>query len=171
MLKLLGIGVIFGGIFGGIRSWNESRKTKISDMILVEQFVSHAIYRLETEKVYISELLEITGAQNDKLGRIFENIVLRMQKYDCPSGEQIWVEAWMCSRKEWNFPEQFLFLVTECAKGMFGDNLRENIEVLNHIREQMKRQIREEKMQWKEKQKVFTPVGILGGIMIVIILL
>ena len=171
MLKLVGICVIFGGILGGIVSWNENRRMKIGDMVLLEQFVSHAVYRLETEKVYVAELLEVTGEISDRLRDTFQDIVAKMQKNDCPFGERIWTEVWRKHRGEWNFSEQFLFLVTECAKGLFGDNLRENIDVLKHIREQMQIQIQEEKVQWREKQKVFTPVGILGGIMIVIILL
>lgn len=171
MLKLFGICVIFGGILGGIASWNEDRRRKICDMVLVEQFVSHAVYRLETEKVYVAELLEVTGAKSDRLRGTFLDIVAKMQKNDCPYGEQIWTEGWRKHRMEWNFSEQFLFLVIECQKGLFGDNLKENIDILKHIREQMQIQIQEEKAQWREKQKVFTPVGILGGIMIVIILL
>ena len=35
MLKLVGICVIFGGILGGIVSWNENRRMKIGDMVLL----------------------------------------------------------------------------------------------------------------------------------------
>ena len=110
MLKLFGICVIFGGILGGIASWNEDRRRKICDMVLVEQFVSHAVYRLETEKVYVAELLEVTGAKSDRLRGTFLDIVAKMKKNDCHMENRSGQKAGENTGRNGIFPSSFYFL-------------------------------------------------------------
>lgn len=196
MLKLIGILILLSGVLGELYSWNERKRTRIVQLECYEAFLKHAVYALETEKIHMEELLyqAITsrkgcaGDDTKKFDRdeaacgtkreseriltmVLEDVLDEMREHTYPSGAILWKEVWNAHRAEWIVDEENWALVLDTGNAFYGNNLRENLEYLRTLQSLLKEGIQEEKNKWKEKQKVLTPVGILGGIMIVIILL
>lgn len=184
MLKLLGILILLSGVLGELYSWNERKKRRIKQLECYEAFLKHAIYALETEKIHMQELLyqaiasrkALVGSENTVeyeriLALVLEDVLQHMRGHTYPSGVILWKEVWNSHREEWNVDASNWTLILDTGNAFYGNHLKENLEYLRTLQELLKEGIQEEKNKWKEKQKVFTPVGILGGIMIVIILL
>ena len=200
MLKLAGILVLLLGVLGELYSWNEGKRRRIKQLECYEAFLKHAIYGLETEKIHMQELLyqaiasrketvdhanmahtktfhrdnelhDNTVEYDSVLALVLEDVLEQMRNHTYPSGAVLWREVWNSHRGEWNVDGANWTLILDTGKAFYGNNLKENLEYLRTLQGLLKEGIREEKNKWKEKQKVLTPVGILGGIMIVIILL
>jgi hypothetical protein len=84
-----------------------------------------------------------------------------------PTGELAWQEA--VKRTPWHLKTEALSLLTQSGGAFFGRNLSDNLQKLSRYEALMEELSRLEKQDFAEKNRVWTPVGLLLGILLVVI--
>lgn len=144
------------------------RQRRVEELLI---FLQRTAFAMETEKIHIIEYLEgyhtrdalFEGLLRETAGRLRQNIY--------PCGEMVWEEVFREKRREWNCSGETFELILRVGVGLFGKSRSENTSFLRRSI----RQLEEESHRCKERdiqeRKVWIPVGMLGGMMLVIILI
>jgi stage III sporulation protein AB len=171
MLKILGAAAVMAGAAGMVGFWIRQQKNRIRRMKAFSVFLSRTYYAMGTEHVQMIAYLREYDAKDALLGDMFGELAEILADHTCPFGEQAWEQVCESRKKNWDVDEQTWEIITACGKALFGKNLAENLKHLKAQEQRMDGQIAEEERGFAEKRKILTPVGLLGGVMLIVILL
>lgn len=171
MLKVIGIFVILIGTIGAIYSWKESQHMQIRHLKELCRFFQRARYRFEAEKLACVDFFSTYQTDDEALNKMLKSLVFFLNSHQYPTGEAAWDEAFTKNRDLWGLSKEATEIVLSSGKAFFGKNLAENIEQMGIYEKQLSDYLSLQRKIFQEKNKVFTPVGFLGGIMLVIILI
>lgn len=171
MLKGIGAVAILLAACGFLFSWQESVKLRITHLRALCSFYHRAHYAFEAEKMHCIDFFATCSVKDMVFRETLEILCELLDTYAYPTGEEAWEAAFLSRRMEWGLASEEWELVINSGKAFFGKNLIENLEQMDGYREQLLEYLALEEKNFREKKKVFTPVGLLGGIMLIIILI
>jgi stage III sporulation protein AB len=171
MLKLLGACAVMSGAAGMLGFWNGKQKNRIRRMKAFLSFLSRTYYAMGTEHAQMIAYLREYDGKDALLGDMLQELAGILADHASPSGEQAWEKVCTGRKKEWDVSEAAWEVLTACGKALFGKNLAENLKHLQALERKMEEQIAQEERIFAEKRKILTPVGLLGGVMLIVILL
>jgi stage III sporulation protein AB len=159
------------GAAGMLGFWIRQQKLRIRRMKAFLSFLSRTYYAMGTEHAQMIAYLREYGGKEAFLGDMLKELAGILNDHKSPSGEQAWGMVCESRKKEWDVNETAWEILTDCGKALFGNNLAENLKRLQALERKMEEQIAQEERIFAEKRKVLTPVGLLGGVMLIVILL
>lgn len=171
MGKLLGIALIMGGVSGCIYHWqNEqrNRRERIGAFIL---FLQKTRFTMETENQKIGHLLKNYPTKDTVLKETLSEIVNRLQFHIYPNGPTVWEEVFREKEQNWNVDEETFGLMIDAGNGFFGKSRGENICFLQKSIRALEEQEKKNREKDAKERKVWIPVGMLSGTMLVILLI
>jgi stage III sporulation protein AB len=171
-IKLLGSIVIIGcACFYG-RLPGKKLRSRIK---LLHEF-NFSINRLNSQSVYEKKLLpealyELSSRTTDPLDKFFGNVADKLNIYDGHTIAEAWKEGINESLANSDLTASDLEMMDEFGKILGGVD-EELLQKLtkNHLKE-LDERIKALSRQYEEKNKLYTKLGIMGGLFLVIILL
>ncbi len=171
MLKIVGIFIVLIGTVGAINSWREKQRMQIKHIKQMCRFFQRARYAFEAEKLPCIDFFSSYQTDDEVLQETMNTLVALLRSHKYPTGETAWKDAFLEHIDSWGLEKEGYDIVIASGKAFFGKNLAENIEQMETYEKQLSEYLALEERTFREKNKVFTPVGFLGGIMLVILLI
>lgn len=170
MWKIIGVFLVLTGIAGLLYSWviqQKERQNRLEELI---QFIHKTIFAMENEKLRVIEFFEKYHVENNTLlGNTLHEIAERLQLHIYPSGQDVWEEVFREKKQEWILEEEIFQSIMRAGNGFFGRSREENISVLQKWLKEIERLQKKEKEKEEQERKVWIPIGMLGGLMIIIL--
>lgn len=171
MGKLIGIFMVMSGIAGCIYSWLSNQKTRHRRLEALLIFLQKSVYAMEEEKVRIIDYFENYRSQDVLLEETLQEIAQRLRQNCYPNGQQVWETIFIEKKEAWNYDEETFGMILAAGNGFFGKKRSENVCFLQRSLKQLELQGEKNKEKDTQERKVWIPVGMLGGIMLMIILI
>ena len=170
MWKIIGI-ILFGaGLMGEVYEWiakNKSREKRLEEMSF---FLKKARYAMEEEKVRWIPFFKNYKSKDTVVTQTLHNIAQCLEEHRYPYGEDAWKAVFLEKKREWNCKEACFQMLMQMGNAFFGRSRQENADFMERYSNQLEEWIKKEKEQFTEERKVWIPVSLLGGVMIVIML-
>ena len=87
------------------------------------------------------------------------------------TGQEVWEEVLEKYKSVLGVPEDAYQIFIRAADGFFGTNSRQAQQCIQACTGMLECVIKEEQKNYREKRRVYMPVGMLTGVMIVILLI
>jgi len=169
MGKLLGMGLIMSGITGYLYQWQKQKRKRRERVAAFILFLHKTRFTMDTENVKIAYLLESYQTKERILQETLSEIAKRLKLNIYPKGESVWEEVFKEKEQNWNVDSETFGLILQAGNGFFGKNRAENICFLEKSIHMLEEQERNNKKKDAQERKVWIPVGMLGGVMLVIL--
>lgn len=170
MGKVIGTLLLFGAIGGGLYNWLCSQREKQSRMEAFGIFLQKSIFVMEKEKVHIIPYLKGYFCKEEILKETLEEIAERLSRNQFPDAVEVWETVFWEKRKRLGVSENVLNIMKASGQGFFGRSREENICFLQKCLKELEAESGRIKEKDAQERKVWVPVGMLGGIMLLIIL-
>lgn len=171
MGKLTGSGLILAGCAALLMNWIENvRQRELCMKELVRMFCSWN-YALETQRIRITDFLQQYPFEREELQKAMEEVRCILLTNTCPSGADIWREVLEKHKKSIGLPISAYEVLIQSEDGFFGTNSREASCCMTRCEAQMQQCIELERAKYREKRRVYLPVGMLTGVMLIILLI
>lgn len=171
MGKIIGSVCLLSGIASLLYGWVIEQKIqyrRLEDFIL---FVQKTIFAMEEEKVRMIVYLQGYQSRDPVLEETLREIANRLQMNIYPNGQRVWEEVFLEKRNLWGYDEEIFDVILAVGNGFFGKKRSENICFLRKSIKQLEQQRDKRKEMDMQERKVWIPVGMLSGIMLMIILI
>ena len=167
-----GIGALFvlGGVTGILYNWVEIQKKRQMRLEEFIKFIHKSIYAMESEKVKIVDFFLQYSMEYDKLLECtLHEIGMRLQTNTYLAGQIAWIEVFEEKKKDWMLKEEMFDCILRTGNGFFGRSIQENTSILEKCLQELEEIKKESKVKEIQERKVWIPVGMLGGMMIIIL--
>ncbi len=171
MGKEIGMLGLFGGIVFFLYNWVKEQKvfhSRLEEMIV---FLQKSIFAMEEEKVYIINYFEGYRGRDEFLMKTLQEIAHRLRKNIYPNGQTVWEEVFLENRSSWKCNEEIFGEILSIGNGFFGKKRNENLCFLRKSLNRLENLRDRQKEKDAQERKVWIPVGMLSGIMLMIILI
>ena len=159
------------GFSGYIHEWihrNISREKRMAELLA---FLRKAVYALEETHTPWIRFFEEYESKDICVFESVQEVGRRLKENRYPKGELAWREVMIERRVGWDFSGEAFELLCYVGEAFFGKSQKENLELLNLYIKLIFQCKEKEHMEFAEKKKLWIPVGALGGVMIIIILI
>ncbi len=167
--SLLGIILLFIGIIFYLYNWISLQKQRQRRIEEFWVFLQKAIFAMETEQVKLSSFFMEYPCYDPVFAKTLQEIGSRLKSKTYPKGEVVWQEVFMEEKESWRVGEETFAILITAGKGFFGGSLKENVSFLQRSIQKLEEQERKNRKKELQERKLWVPVGMLGGIMLVII--
>ena len=170
MGKITGMFFILGGIVFLLYNWvleQKSGNRKIGELVV---FLQRSIFAMEEGKMQIIEYFGTYISREKLLEETLYEIARRLEQKVYPHGEMVWEQVFWEKRLDWNLDEETFEIVLELGRGFFGRKRSENISFLQRGLTRLEERQKRKREKDAKERKVWIPVSMLGGIMLLIIL-
>lgn len=167
--KLLGIVLVMGGIAGYLYQWQNEQKRQRERVEAFLLFLRKSVFVMETENIKITQLFENYQTKEKILIETLSEIATRLRLNIYPKGESAWEEVFREKEQNWALDQETFGFIINAGSGFFGRNRTENICFLQKSIRELEEKERDNREQDAKKRKVWVPVGMLGGLMLVIL--
>ena len=171
MGKVIGMICVLGGIASFLYSWVLEQKKRHGRLEELIMFLKKSIFAMEEEKVRIIEYFEGYKSRDAVLEDTLKEIAKRLRRNVYPDGQVVWEEVFWEKKADWNYEEETFGMILAAGNGFFGRKRSENLCFLRKSIKQLEMQRDKSKEKDAQERKVWIPVGMLGGIMLMIILI
>lgn len=171
MGKEIGMIGLFGGILFFLYNWVMEQKMvhrRLDELII---FLQKSVFAMEEEKVHIIDYFAGYRSRDTVLEETLQEIACRLKQNIYPNGQMVWEEVFMEKRNKWNCDEEIFSVILAVGNGFFGKKRNENLCFLKKSLQQLETLRDRQKEKDTQERKVWIPVGMLGGIMLMIILI
>ena len=171
MWKIIGI-LFFGmGMIGELYEWiarNKNRQKRLEEMRI---FLTKARYAMEEEKVRWIPFFFNYESQDEIVMQTLQEIAKRLEEHRYRYGEEAWKSVFLEKKREWDCKEGSFQVLMKMGSAFFGRSRQENGEFMERYIRQLEECRKKEKETFAEERKVWIPVSVLGGVMLVIMLI
>ena len=167
MGKIVGIVLLFLGIGSGLYQWIElqrERQMRIEEFCL---FLYKSMFLMQSEKIKVIEHFDRYTSRDAKINESLQEISIKLRENLYPDGQVVWEEV--IKEKVWDLDQETMLLILKSGNGFFGRNREENICFLKRQLEELEKQKIKSKERDAKERKVWVPVGMLSGVMVVIL--
>ena len=171
MGKIVGIALIMSGVSGYLYQWQKEQKRRFEKIESVILFLQKSVFIMEAENIKIAQLLDSYQTKEMILKETLSEISRRLKLNVYPSGEAVWEAVFKEKEQNWNIDAETFGLILLAGNGFFGRNRGENICFLQKSIKELELQKKKNREKDAKEKKVWIPVGMLGGIMLVILLI
>ena len=171
MGKMIGCLCLLGGIASLLYSWVIEQKMqhkRLEEFIL---FIQKSIFAMEEEKVRMIPYLQGYKSKDEGLNETLQEIASRLQMNIYPNGQMVWEEVFWEKKRVWDYDGEIFDVILTVGNGFFGKKRSENVCLLRKSIKQLEMQRDKRKEKDTQERKVWIPVGMLSGIMLMIILI
>ena len=171
MEKLLGVVFLGIGIGGSIYEWLMRHLTRKRRMNMLLDFLRSVRFTMEESNIFWISFLEEYISEDALLQDTCREVAKRLKEHTYPKGELAWQTVVKEKEAQWDLSPAAMEILLDLGKGFFGKTRKENLDVIvMHIR--LLQECKEkEHTEFGEKKKIWIPVGLLGGVMLVIVLI
>lgn len=170
MWKGIGAILILLGVAGCLHRWYLQQKEKQERLEELIQFVHKSIHVMETEKMKaIDWFLKYKNKRDFLLNETLSEIAKRLQTNTYASGHAVWEDVFFEKWQKLGFEEDVLQCLIQLGSGFFGKSRVENIGILQRGLKELEALQKKNKEKDAQERKVWVPVGMLGGVMIIIL--
>lgn len=169
MGKLIGTLLIIWGIAGYLYSWQckqKARRKRVEDFIV---FLQKSVFIMEAENTKVGQLFLSCLGRDIVLNETLTEITRRLELKIYPKGESIWEEVFREEEQNWDLDRETFGLIINAGNGFFGRNRAENICFLQKSIRELELQEKKNREKDSKERKVWIPVGMLSGIIIIIL--
>lgn len=171
MGKLVGSVLILTGSMLFLYNWGDSvRRRQVRMREIIRMFRSWE-YTLQTRRMRVTDFLEQFRFAGSTLKEVFEEVRGGLLTYEYPSGEIVWEQMVKKHKKTLGLSSDAYVILLQSAESFFGTNQREALQSIRQCILLMQRCMQQEQESYREKRKVYMPVGMLMGVMLVILLI
>lgn len=171
MLRLAGIFGIMFGMYGILLCWNQQKQQKICTLEAVCFLLKRAKYALGVEQQRVIDFFSQVKTGDALLDEFCRNFSAALQEHTYKTGEQAWSALWRKNDKKAGLGKEELSFVQESGKVFFGKSRQEIIDFSENYEKRCEELIGSCRAEYKEQRKVYIPVSVLSGVMLIIILL
>lgn len=171
MGKFLGITFVLGGISGYLYHWQNDqklRRNRIEEFIL---FLHKARFTMESENIKVTHLMRNFPSKVEVLAETLSEIAQRLELNIYPQGQSVWEEVFREKEQNWDVDKETFEFMIHAGNGFFGKTRSENICFLQKSIRELEEQEKKNREKDAKERKVWVPVGMLSGLMIVILLI
>lgn len=169
MGKVIGILLLFGGIVGFLYDWINTQKVRQKRVEEFLVFLHKAMFAMDTENIKLIPYFYQYKCEDEILNETLQEIAYRLQQNIYPKGESVWEEVFKEKEQNWDLDRETFGLIINAGNGFFGKNRTENICFLQKSIRELEIQEKKNREKNEKEKKVWVPVGMLSGIMIVIL--
>ena len=126
---------------------------------------------METENIKVTNLLEDYQTKDTLLKDTLNEISTRLNLNIYPNGSSAWEEVFREKEQNWNVDEETFGIMIHAGNGFFGRTRGENICFLQRSIRELEEQEKNNRKKDAQERKVWIPVGMLSGVMLVILLI
>lgn len=169
MGKIVGVVLIFGGVAGFLYSWicgQKEKQMRLEECIL---FLQKSIFAMDTEKVRVIDYFAKYVSRDSILTEALHEIAKRLATNTYPKGQDAWEEVLKEEETNFGFDKETFEVILQVGNGFFGRSCEENICFLQKNLKELEKQQEKIKEKDTQERKVWVPVGMLGGVMLIII--
>lgn len=170
MLKILGAAAILLASAGFLTEWRKAYTYRIKELKFMRELYEKTAYMMETERTQIADFLARYASDNIAPSKMMWYLTDSLKKHEFKTGEDAWKNALVQTRGWWHIKAEEEEFIRESSEGFFGRCIEENIGKLRMYEARAKQFMDSAQEDYREKNKVITPVGMLMGIMLIIIL-
>lgn len=169
MGKLVGIVLFFCGVVGSLRDWigNQNEKQKRLDCFIL--FLQKSIFAIETENVKVVDYFAKSITRDSRMNDALHEIAERLSLHIYPDGSEVWKDVFWEMKRDWDFNEECFELILKAGMGFFGRSKNENVMFLRKSVKELEIQRKKLKEKNIQERKVWVPVSVLGGMMLMIL--
>ena len=171
MGKIVGAVFVLGGIAGGLFQWTLDQKAKEQRVEAFIRFFRKAIFSMETEKMKLVDLFAQYISKDWYLNEAFYEIAKRLASNMYPKGELVWESVLEEYRGKLALDREVYEVIIQAGTGFFGRNLEENKSFLEKSIQELERRQIEMNIKNTKERKVWIPVFMLSGVMVILIFL
>lgn len=171
MGKLTGIALILCGCGGILVNWYERQKRRQRTAAVFIQLLVSWEYSLEREKMRLSDFLEQYTTGNTRMDAFLETLNRTLKTCSFPTGDVLWREVLEQYREDLDLSDTIWEFMCSASGAFFGSNRKESMQCAEATRRRIEEQLAEERREFVRRQKVYMPVGMLGGVLLVILLI
>lgn len=171
MGKGVGLAGLFLGIIIFLYDWVMGQKIRRSRLEELIVFLQKSIFSMEEEKIRMIDHFEGYQSRDEVLVETLGEIASRLKKHIYPNGQMVWEEVFREKKEQWNYEEETFYIILAMGNGFFGNKRSENLCFLKKSLKQLEMQRDRQKDKDAQERKVWIPVGMLGGIMLMIVLI
>lgn len=171
MGKLVGGACVLIGFVILLACWMERMKRNIRNMLAIVRFLQSWAYVLEVRQMRVAEFLEAYSYDVPELEHVADEVQHDLLLHLYPTGQEVWQKVLKRQKHTLGLPEDAFQVLLRAGEGFFGNNHRQTQQCITSCIRQMETVIGEEREHYLEKRKVYMPVGMLTGVMVVILLL
>ena len=170
MRELLGIIFLLGGVSGLLYQWILVQREKQKRMEAFTIFLRKSIFMIEKEKIKLIDYFQ-RGCTDTVLQSILCEIARRLSENRYPDALEVWEAVFRENKERTAFDEETFHIILESGRGLFGCSRTENICFLKKSLSEMEEQQRKIREKDAQARKVWVPVGMLGAVLLVILLI
>ena len=170
MGKMMGMFCFLGGIAYLLYNWVLEQKNQSRRLGEIQIFLQKSICAMGEEKIRMIDYLKSYSSREKLLEETLQEIARRLEQKVYPSGEQVWEDVFREKQLKWNLDEDTFEIILELGRGLFGKKRSENLMFLKKGLRNLEQQQEKKKEKDVKARKVWIPVSMLGGIMLMIIL-
>ncbi len=171
MGKIVGGGCVLIGFVILLACWMERMRKNMRNMLAIVRFLQSWAYVLEMKQMRVAEFLETYPYDVQELKYVADEVRHDLLLHIYPTGQEVWQKALERQKHALGLPEGAFQVLLRAGEGFFGTNHRQTQQCIASCIRQMETVIGEEREHYLEKRKVYMPVGMLTGVMVVILLL
>lgn len=172
MCKVIGMAVILAGTGGFLFSYLSARIRRIDNMKKLYGFFVHTGFELQNNCVDMEIYLRDCAERDEEspLGRTCRATAEYLKNFSFSDGAGAWRHACACNRKQWELEPEGERILYQFGEAVFGRYCEENLKKLDNLEGELRRCIEGEVKQFRQNRKVLTPVTLLGGVLLCILL-
>lgn len=171
MGKLAGSICILTGCFVLLRHWTECVSQREDLMRELLRFLRSWEYALKMKRMRVMDFFDTYPYAKNCLKQITDEVKAMLVMHTDPMGQSAWQNVLKKYEGQIGLPKEAFAILVRAGESFFGTNREEAIQCVSACIRQMEEVMEEERKRYREKRKVYMPVGMLTGIMLVILLL
>ena len=134
-------------------------------------FLQKSIFAMESEQVKLIEYFSKYISKDWYLNAVLYDLAKRLATNTYASGQKAWEDAFTKEKEHLSLDEETFLLVLHAGNGFFGRSLEENVCFLKKMIEELESRKKEIKEKNTKERKVWIPISMLGGVMVMILFL
>ena len=170
MLSVVGCVGIMLGTIGGLWAWEEQQCEQQRFLQEMYQMFRKGKYALVGQQVRSVDFFRGYHTAKKEIEVACKAIAEKLLRHEVSSGEIAWRQVWEEGLRSYHFSREEREIWLMSGTAFFGKNMKETEELFTIYQLQYEHLIDQNRQLHKEKRKVVLPVGMLGGIMLIILL-
>lgn len=171
MGRLLGIIMILAGCAGCLLWWMENEKKRQAIMEECIRLFARWKYSLEREHIRLYDFLEQYEPRQTELGEILLEVKKMLRENCYPSGQMVWDKVLKEKSRILSLQGEAYVVLREAGDAFFGSSSAESLRCICVCMERMEKCLADVRSEFAKKRRVYMPVGMLGGVILVILLI
>lgn len=171
MGKLAGSICILTGCFMLLLRWTEHVKQRECVMREILRFLRSWEYTLKMKRMRVIDFFDTYPYAPGCLQSITDEVKEMLLAHTDPTGQTAWRNALKKYERQIGMSHEAYEIFVRAGDSFFGTNRKEATQCVDMCIRQMEEVMAEERKNYREKRKVYMPVGMLTGVMLVILLL